>query len=232
MSGRPWTDQDLAELQRAYGREPVRAIAARLGRTMGAVYNAAGAHELADAQRPITRRDERVIRRLNRAGYTDTEIAQELGRERHTVSLRRKRLGLPCQRSSDRRRLQISQSTRRQCQRIGVDSLGQIRALSLKIQVIRSGWPPDLEWRSTHILDLLEKHGPMTRRQLVAGLGMVWRGRDSLKSNGPRGSYLAELVARGLVLNLGRVVKGVGKGKSVYLYSLALGAERRKLREG
>jgi hypothetical protein len=67
----------------------------------------------------------------------------------------------------------------------------------------------------------------MTRPQIAEAVGMPWKGsRASLRSNDPEGSYLAHLIARGLVVDLGRLVKEGGQGRNRHLYSLAIDVEK------
>jgi hypothetical protein len=77
------------------------------------------------------------------------------------------------------------------------------------------------------MLNAMWDNGPMTRRELADAIGMPWKGsRKSLVSNDPEGSYLAHLIARGLVVSLGRIKKGKGRGHSCQVYSLPLWIER------
>jgi hypothetical protein len=77
------------------------------------------------------------------------------------------------------------------------------------------------------ILDALAERGPMTKAQIAEAIGMPWRGRPSrriLKSRDQEGSYLAHLVKRGLVIQLGRVY---GKRYQWHMvYSLSLATQR------
>lgn len=100
--------------------------------------------------------------------------------------------------------------------------MAEVRRLAFNQFAERHGWPSDLRPRAVQILDLLYQYGPKTRRQIVEATGMPWLGsRKSLHSNDPEGSYLAHLVARGLVVRSIKVVKGRGKGGSCDLYSIA-----------
>lgn len=139
---RTWTPSQLRTLRRRYGKEPVRGLAARLGKTESAVKSKAkklGVQDhnrfLTEAEREairqeygktptaalaerlglkpaclqrtaskmgltrptprITEEDLGRIRKLHGQGWSDTEIAALLGRERHAVSNHRKRMGLP-----------------------------------------------------------------------------------------------------------------------------------------
>jgi len=228
MFGR-WTEEEFTILRTLYHRVPASEIARRLGRTKRSIHGAAWERGLTRHRKPIDYSVLRpLIRRLNKQGFTDTEIAGQSGHDRHVVSAERKALGLPCQVWSGRRIEKVRAKTRAQCAAAGVANLGQYRALVLRVRAIRAGWPSDLRWRSVQILELLGERGPMTRRELAEAIGMPWRGsHTSMKSKDPGGTYLAALIRRGLVVRLGRVAKGKGRGSSVNLYSLALDAERR-----
>jgi hypothetical protein len=228
---RPWTAEDLAALRRLYPTTPAPAIAAALGRSPSSIYQAAAARGLTKAS-PARRGRAWLaeLRRLNALGISDTGASRVLGSERHTVSLWRKRLGLPENAHSVRQRARAREATARQCASLGVPSLAAVRSLAFKLRAINAGWPAglDLRPRELQILDALEACGPMTRRELAAAIGMPWKGpRKSLTGNVPGGSYLAHLLSMNLVTCLGRIEKRNGRGRSVNVYSLALDAERR-----
>jgi DNA-binding Lrp family transcriptional regulator len=229
MTGPRWTDDDKQTLRALYKTTPTRELARRLGRSMNAIHCRMRIEALKGQRIRFTVEALAKIVELNGQGYSDTEIAGELGSDRHCVTAQRERLGLPSNRSSDRFRARVAANTREQCDKAGVSSLGELRALMLRERAIKAGWPSDLRWRSVQILDLLEQRGPMTREDIAKSIGMPWRGsRHSLKGNDPEGSYLANLIKRRLVVNLGRIVSGRGQGASVSLYSMAIDAQRRK----
>lgn len=190
----------------------------------------AGRGRRARTPRPRVRVDDAFrgrLRALHALGYTDPEAAAELGTHRHRIARVRKALGLAPNTYSPRRRLRVAARTAGQVAALGLPSLGALRAEVYRARARVSGWPGDLRFRHLEILDALHARGPMTRRGLAECLGMPWKGsRASLSSNDPEGSYLAHLVARGLVVSLGRCVRGRGRGRSVQLYTLALGAEK------
>lgn len=222
-----WTDNERDVLRAEYGRTPACALAERLDRTTRAVYQEATKLGLVEVQ---FRADDTFFveaRRLNAEGHSDTEIAERFGCDRHAVSRHRKRMGLPSQSFSSRRRQKVRERTNAQCAAVGVNSVGALRSLVFKLRSIESGWGENLRPRHIQILDLLSARGPQSRRQIAEALGMPWKGsRHSLKSNDDEGSYLAHLMARGLVVSLGRIVKGRGKGYSTNLYCLAITAEK------
>lgn len=223
MSGRPWTKREIAYLKRWHLRRPMRTIAAHLGRSEKSVQQGAvtqGITQHFPRQQPA---EVRTLRRLNKEGYTDTEAAGVLGRSRKTIHRWHRRMKLKSNAYGKRVRAAVASKTAEQCRAAGVSSLGALRGLVLSQRAEAMGWPKGVRWRAAQILDMLYQVWPrgMTRRSIVANLGMTWRGKRSLKSNDPHGTYLAELEAKGLLVALGRGVRtGPGKGNAVWAYTL------------
>jgi hypothetical protein len=170
------------------------------------------------------------IRRHHKFGWSDAEISAEWSKQhpddpltrRHLGDIRREKCGLPDNALSEHRRQLVAKKTKEQCRQAGVKNLAEVRRLAYNEFARKHGWPDDLRPRAVQICDLLYERGPHTRSQIAAAVGMPWKGsRKSLVSNDPEGSYLAHLQARGLVVQLPRVVKGRGRGKSVHLYAIA-----------
>ena len=228
MAGRPWTERELAIMRRDYHRIPSPVLGLRLGRTARSVYMKAKDLGLATQHRTDTGPAfQAELSRLNALGWADPEVAAALGCERHTVSRWRGILGLPARTFSERNRRNVAGKTAEQCRAAGVGSLAEVRVLVFRRRAVESGWPADLRPRAVAILDALAARGPMTRREIADAVGMPWKGsRASLCSNDPEGCYLGHLMARGLVVDLGRVVRGPGRGGSAHLYSLGLNVER------
>lgn len=227
---RPWTALESARVRRDYGRMPVTQIAAALRRTPSSVYQHARLLGLTKSPWIDWARLDTELRRLQAQGWTDREIAVELrriaGREiaRKTVGNRRGALGLPHNGFSEHSRRTVATKTRKQLDRAGVATLAELRVKAWGDAARRCGWPRNLRPRHVQILNVLYQRGPMTRRQIADAVGMTWKGsRKSLVSNDPEGTYLWHLVRRGLVVRLPRMVKGIGKGRSTHLYTLALG---------
>ena len=227
---RPWTRAEETLLRRAYRRRTGRSIAAELGRPVHAVRQKASALGLAVPQRFRQPGFIAFLRARNAAGWSDTEIAAGWGCDRHAVTRARRRLGLPSNAHSERVRAKIRQAAAAQCRREGVANLGALRREIYRRRARAAGWPEDLRWRSVQMLNALWDHGPMTRRQFAEAIGMPWKGsRASLSSNDPEGSYLAHLMARGLVVTLGPIFpsrSAHGTPTRVHVYSLPLGIQR------
>jgi len=223
-----WTAGEVARLHRLYPKMTAVQVARRLGRTEKAVYQRAKAEGLATQHRTDTGPAFRSeLARLNALGWTDPEIAAELGCERHTVAKWRRWAGLPHRRFDDHMRRRVAEKTAEQCRKAGVESLADVRVLAFRRRAVAAGWPADLRPREVQILEALMARGPMTRREIAGAIGLPWHGsRRSLKCRGGRGSYVANLLAVGLVVDLGRLVRGPGRGGSSHLYSAALDCER------
>jgi hypothetical protein len=133
-------------------------------------------------------------------------------------------------------RQKVAEKTRQQLQRAGLPSIGHLRVEAFKKYARDHGWPEDLQVREVQILNAMWDRGPMTRREIAAAIGMPWKGtRKSLMGNRIGGSYLATLMRRGMVVNLGRIVKHpdagkggrAGQGKNCCVYSLSPTVQRR-----
>lgn len=224
--GRRWTVEQDQVLREMHGTATAAEIGRRVGRSAKSVHQRAWTLGLA-ARHEHFNPDGKLantIRGLHQRQYSDAEIAAAVKRDRRWISELRARLGLPPNGHSERFRRRVAKNTRRQCRAAGVKSLAEVRVLAFRRFAREHGWPEDLRPRAVQILDVLWQRGPMTRRQICEAIGMRWKGsRASLSSNDPEGSYLAHLVARGLVVQLGRCVKDRGRGKSTNLYSIAPG---------
>lgn len=228
MKRRAWTTPELDRVRREYGTRPAADLARDLRRSLRAVYFAAHKLGLMRCYKGRLPGLAAFVREQVAAGATDTDIAQAWGCERHAISRRRKVMGLPGNARGERFLARIRAGMRRQCAAAGVASLGAVRQQVFRRRAAAAGWPDDLRPRAVQILGLLWDAGPMTRRELSDAMGLRWLGsRKSLHSNDVEGSYLAHLMARGLVVCMGRLAKGKGKGGSRCVYALPLGIERK-----
>lgn len=144
---------------------------------------------------------ERIVALLGQ-GYSDGHIARELGINRRELAHYRRRhlrIGaIPRKEQLDRHT-----SYRTQQQTLG-RSLGEHRAALYWSIGPRLGWPEGIRFRAVQCLELLLQNPcGMTRAQLRDQLGLT---DSQMASNDPQGSYLANLVARGLVAAAARVV--------------------------
>jgi len=226
--GRKWTTTELFVLRRHYHKLSATAIANRIGRSTRAVYMKAAELGMSESRSAAEDRErlDGLIREKHALGWPDTEIANQWGCSREWVGERRRAMGLPSNALSQYRRAKVARKTAEQLRAAGLESLAQLRVKVYRERARAAGWPEDLRPRAVQILNFLHAHGPATRRQIADAIGMPWKGsRKSLVSNDPEGSYLAHLIKRGLVVSLGRMVKGKGRGRSVQLYALPLWVE-------
>ncbi|OWY59511.1 hypothetical protein B7486_74185, partial [cyanobacterium TDX16] len=189
-----WTRAEDAAMRRHYGPGPehltAAEIARRLGRTVKSIHEHAKFMGLVYQSRADTSDPafDSGLRRLHAVGHTDPEIAGSLGCERHTVSLARRRLGLPSNRGGERHRRNVAARTADQCRAAGVRSLAEVRSLAFARRAAEAGWPADMPPRCCQILDAMEARGPMTRREIAEAIGATWIGsRRSLKGRVPGG---------------------------------------------
>jgi hypothetical protein len=225
MTRRFWTEAECATLRARYGREPAATLAARLGRTLKGVYLKAHGLGLVDRNFVWPPAADRLLRRRHAAGWSDTEVAAELGCERHRVAARRKALGLPALFGvrgapwTPRRRRLVAEATRRQLAAAGCATLAELRVRRFAAFAESYGLPGSVGVRGTQVVVALAA-GPMTRREIVAALGLRWKpgngGRNNLSSSHPEGSYLGHLQALGLVARVRR-----HQSPSVYVLTAA-----------
>lgn len=224
---RGWTKREDRYVQSHYGKRSAVAIAQTLHRSASSVRNRAQQAGIMRPQLKIKPEWEAELRRLNGDGVSDEDIAKQFGMERHRLSRWRRKLGLPCNAYNHRHADKIRALATSQCEANGVANLAELRSLVFRQRAAAAGWPDDMRVRQVEIMNLLYDRGPMTRRQLVEAMGMRWLGsRKSLRCNDKGGSYLAVLMRRGLVVCLGRLNKGKGKGVSHCVYALPLWLER------
>lgn len=239
MTGREWTEQEEATLRRLYRKETAAAIGLLVHRSRFQVYNKARWIGLAIPNRITAPDFQAYLLKRHAEGWSDSEIAAARRVDRHAVTGMRRRLGLRDNSRNERWRQKIISGTLRQCRAAGVASLGALRAKVLRERSAKAGWPADLPWRAGQILTLLWERGPMTRVQLVEAIRPDLAGRctrkrmnhalgdnDVAHGRGSANSYLANLLRRGLIVDLGRLVRTGRKGGNLHLYSLPLSLQR------
>ena len=225
---RLWTDRETQYLRAHYGKIPAAAIAERLGRKVRGVWIKARQIGVAKKGNRLSEAGKVRLAEMAREGYCNRCIGRAVELGRQEVRCWRRRLGLPpvgsrgsvasCQSCVARAR----RMTGRQLAAKNLVSLADERNEAWRRYAQRLGWPQNIRHRGVQILELLYQRGPQTRRQIAEALGMPWKGaRKSLTSNDPEGSYLAHLMARGLVVCLPRRLPQGGQGKNVSLYLLA-----------
>ncbi len=224
---RYWMSDEREYLKQHYGTVPAKQIAAALHRGLAGVYMQARNMGLSDSRKGWTPAADAALTQLNRQGVSDTEIARQLGFDRHHVTRRRQSWGLPDQSRGPQARAAVRKGVRRQLDRLGVPALNQLRVHSWRKQAAERGWPATICGRTVNrrhvqILDLLWDRGPQTKIQIAEAIGarVFPTSRKTLVSNDKGGSYLGALMRAGLVITLGRIVGGNGQGRNVHLYAL------------
>lgn len=146
-------------------------------------------------------RDE--IRRLADLKWNDSQIASQLGVSRRQLrEYRVKHLQLDSVPRSEM--LNRSAGRQRQEQILG-RSPSDIRAEKLWSFATSLGWPEGVRYRAVQILELLVQLGrPVVRSELPQLLNLS--PAKVFKSNDPQGTYLGNLISRGLVAAAPKVV--------------------------
>ena len=179
----------------ANGRRQIRGLvdplAARLGLTRNQVLRVMKGLRLNPLPRWTPEAEQGFLDGYRR-GWSDPEIAAEIGFTAEMVSRHRRNLGLPpsCRGGIG-----------------GAPADAPVSPWHRRAMEFAASYnlPADLSTTQVRIVLLLAT-GPKTKRELVAGLGLKWDGRDRGCHNlrNSRGSLLMALAKRGLVLPLRR----------------------------
>jgi hypothetical protein len=161
---------------------------------------------------------ESAIRRLAAEGVSLTEIAAELGSDRHDIADLMAARGIEVDPGKwrDRQRQKIRRGVRRQLDRLGVRTAADLRTEAYRRFARRRGWPEDFAPRAVQICDALYELGPMTRREICDAIGVRWRAKNVLMHQG--NSHLGVLAARGFVVR--QIKVRVEMSRLVDLYML------------
>lgn len=219
MSGRPFSDHEVQYIRDHYHVDQTAVeIAAALNRQVCSVYRKASKLGLQKPMRVVS--DITIHAAINRwhpLGWSDAEISEWLckefacGVDRHRVGvIRRTVLKLPNNSLSEHRRQRVAEKTREQIAIAGLNSLADIRLQRWNKWKRELGWPEHLTIRAVQSLEMFYRHGPMTRLQLCAALGINKKKRlkrTEPTSNAKGGTVLAELMRAGLLLRLKKAVR-------------------------
>jgi len=246
-----YSPEEYDILRAEYGRVPAAALAKRFGRTRTSIYKVAARLGLNKSRSRLENRPGLVatLSARHAEGWSDAEIGRELGVDRHHVGALRKRIGLPPNTWSQHLRDRVRAKTAEQLAKAGLPNIGYLRVEAFKKFARDRGWPEDLKKRQVQILELLWKNGPMTREEICLALGLRKNARSRKFSDGSVGywypmhcntightadsSYTGDLLKRGLIISLGRIVRNKpagavsGQGRNTCLYSLPLDIERK-----
>lgn len=203
MNGRHWTAAELERVRAMHPDHTAAQIGLVLGRSPSAIGQAVrklGLRKLPD-RTPLLPR----VRELHGRGLTDTAIAEALAAElcgsrhpRREAGRLRAALGLAPNAEAilaARRR-----GVRAQAAKLGIGTPAELRSRKHRAFAAGYGLPAELGPRHVQAVLALAS-GPKTKRQLCEALGMTFhpQSRRTLKSNGPGGSYPADLIRLGLV---------------------------------
>lgn len=233
---RDWSSGDLEFLRANYFTMTGPALAAALGKPLSACYQRARKLGLRKATiwHFFTPEEDAKVKELAGEGYCNKCIGRILGHARCGVRHARRRLGLPdlpqtgmqatCKTCIEK----VRATTREQCRKAGVANLAQVRGLVYRKYVEDSGWPADLRPRQVQILNALAMLGPLTRIQMAKSVGYQTTNPKKIFHSKylAGGSYLANLMQRGMVICLGRIVRTGRKGGNLFLYTLAPDIQR------
>jgi hypothetical protein len=191
MNGRPWTRAEDARLRELYAlspRPPLAEIALRLGGSPARTPRAVGRHAqqagIADRHFTCHIGHLRRLRELHAEGYSDAEIAADLGTNRMTVRrYRRDLLKLPANTNGPRHRARIAARTREQCGQDTLGSLVDVKNLAFRLEAVRAGWPPEASRAGRRVLDALEAAGrPLSGREVREAAGLRHVPRETLRA--------------------------------------------------
>jgi len=216
MAGRPWTDGDRAAVRAEYGRTPTPELAARLGRSVGAVCQLA--RELGAARKWALVRDSEFVSRcaeLHGRGLTNEGIARELRCNKVTVRRALAARGLV---SLGRRAPSYREQARAKAlDRIARGAPGPEQYRRDRLRSTKYGLPHMSDVKLKIVFALLT--GPKSRREIAAALGVKWTVSRKLLKSHHNGSHTGDLIRAGLIAETWHT-RGPGKGNRHRLYSL------------
>ncbi len=209
-----WTDEELEFLRQNYRTLSGAELSRRLDRSKSSIYQAANKLGLVETMIFVpTAAIESKIKEFHPQGFTDTEIAKILadehgcGVDRHRVTSIRHSLGLSHNAYSTHRRNQVRKKTREQLEKADLPTLAAVRVARFNQWKRDLGWPESLTIRAVQAIEMFYQHGPLTRVQLCALMGVSSKKRTAPTSNAKGGTVLAELAAAGLISRAAKSVQ-------------------------
>jgi len=191
------------------------------GRSAGACAQRAHrfGHYLQGPHTGASRMQVRVIRHRNASGWSDMDIATELGCCRETVTGWRRKLGLASNSHNQRHREKTRMAMQRQLDNDGHESLAAMQQAVRANDAWRQGWPADCTPIMVEIMDHLER-GPSSRRAFCEATGRKYGTKAAQTTKGK--SAFHALVQRGYIRRLGRMQFAPGKGKTEFHFELLI----------
>lgn len=226
-----WTVREVETLVAMRGKATHKQIAEVLGRSVQSVYLKAQHMGIARKYAEYGPEFDAFLKEKNAEGYSDSDVAEMWGGERHTVAIRRKALGLPNNMRGERWRQKIVASTKRQLAAESLSSLAELQQITRRLKAFHRGWPPECTPLMCDILDFADAHEFITRREFCAATGRRYHRCKSAQTTGGKSAFQA-LINMGLLERHGRRQFAPGKGRTEYVYSLAGGVKRRKKNPG
>ncbi len=213
MKRRNWTLDEDEVLRQNYRQLGARECSELLGLTLSEVYGRSARIGLSEPMVFVADSElVALLREHHPRGLSDREICV-IAREqygvrvdRHRIGDLRRSLGLCSNACSEHRIRQISDRTREQLAEAGESSLAGVRRKAWGEWKRNLGWPESLTIRAVQALEMLWRHGPLTRIQLCDLLGVSSKKRTAPHSNAKGGTVLAELSRAGLVLRIKKCI--------------------------
>jgi hypothetical protein len=209
----PWTEYQDDFLRRHFRRVETKQIADLLDRERRDV--SIRAYELGIAKkRPdgyLEAAKVELAQRLCAQGASWTQLGDALGVDRHRLKKLGRVHGFAVNESHEARRQRYRNNLLRQRESLGIETAGQLRSLAFRRFAERRGWPADLRPRQVQIMDFLYEYGPNGRREIAEAVGAKWKGRNTLSCSCSAGSYLGDLLARGLIVRVRKGCKRTGQ---------------------
>lgn len=237
-----FTPEQRRLVKEQYGKVPSADLAVAIGRDdVGAVWRLAKKLGVTRKLAPHDGTLTEFVRQKHPLGWCDREIAEAWTAmhpgthpmERHTISVQRKKLGLGDNQFSEHRRRRVGMKTAEQVAKAGFKSLAQLRLAMWCKWAREQGWPEDLTPPYVKVLNALWDFGPQTRIELARRCGFKRFGpRELLTSNDPHGTITGCLIARGMVIYLGRKVPTGRRGGNLGLYMISPNIQRKKASDG
>lgn len=220
--GRKYSHAELARLRKLWTDHSAKEIAVKLNRSVSSIFSAIDRYKLPRKGHRWPQETLDLVRRMNGRGLSDMEISREIkSLSRDQVHHIRMRLKLTTPEEAKQRGYRRALDGQRKT--LGIKSAGELRQVSFRRYAVKHGLPEDLRPRAVQMVYAMAQCGAMTRRQIAEKIGMPWKGaRKSLVSNDPEGTYLSNLMSRGIVFCLPRIVQAGGQGQNISLYDLTL----------
>ncbi len=241
MSRRLWTEEETEYLRAHYGRNRWKAIGRKLGRTPSAIAQKAsllGLKQIAWKKGEPPAELLAFIREQHAAGALDSDMARQWNAEhpgqqvqRRSLCYLRHTMGLLKNKESLRERRREGQ--RKQLEVLGVSRFQDLGRRFRRRRAASAGWPEGTTPLEMRILDVMLDGELRDRTELAEAIGHDHlQQRHFFKTRTGAQSALANLVRKGLLRRTAkRMRRGVGKGRSRFLYWMPMDVIRDRKRK-